>query len=307
MARCCGSTCACKLEGGTRTVITGTGTIADPFIISADIELDVNDNTVFDLTLSGGGTSASPWELDVSYASTAKLDDIPDVNAPAPTNGHVLTYNTATSKWIAAAGTTAPAGAVQHDTSMAGDGSVGTPLQVLEDPARFLTTTGSGLGVNDAGINQLVRGFADAAARTAASPAPDLNTLSMLDSAPGHVDYWTGATWLPVFPGFEIEVIGGELLQISGAYAGSTITMLVKQLSTSTDVSGVFEALTAAELAGRAGVLHATYQPTGVTLPSYHVNVHGNVNKIDATAWRGDTGGTLSSQAITGTVFAWVY
>lgn len=306
MAKCCGSTCACKLQAGTRTIITGTGSLADPFIINSDVALSVTDNTTFNLTLTGSGSAASPWNLTVDFAATAKLDHLPDVNVPAPTNGQVLAWNSSTSRWEAAAPTTAASGSVNHDTSLAGDGSVGTPLQVQEDPARYLATTGTGLGINDAGINQLVRGFASSAARASASPAPDLNTLSMLDTAPGVMEYWTGAAWAPVYHGFTTQVIGGQMLAISGTYSNQPLTFVMKQVSVTTDASGVFDALSAADLSGRAGVIAAFFQPTGNAL-SFHANLYADTSKVSGLALRGDNGAAYASQAITGVVYAWVY
>jgi hypothetical protein len=42
--------------------------------------------------------------------------------------------------------------------------------------------------------------FPTAAARTAAIPVPVLNQLTMLDTDPGHVQYWTGSSWAWIDP-----------------------------------------------------------------------------------------------------------
>jgi hypothetical protein len=52
--------------------------------------------------------------------------------------------------------------------------------------------------VNTYLMGQTVARFASAAARTSGLPAPVLNQLSMLDTAPGVLDTWNGAAWTRV-------------------------------------------------------------------------------------------------------------
>lgn len=307
MARCCGgATCGCLIQAaGDHVAVTGSGSSGDPFIISSDMDMEVADNTTFNLSLAGLGTTTSPWTLSVGYATTAKLDDIPDVNAPAPTNGQVLGYDTATSKWTNRAPTTAASGSVQHDTSMNGDGSAGTPLGITEDPAGFLVTGAAGLGLTTLGINQMIRHFGTSVDRGSASPAPVLNSTSMLDSNPGQQDYWTGTQWLPVTNGVKRD-IGPEMLALSGPYlANSPITMVVRNITAVTDSTGAFDVLTTTDLAGKAGVLSVQFQESG-TVP-FKAVVFGNIDHISATAYRIDDGTPYATQAISGTVIAYAY
>lgn len=308
MPNCCsGATCACKINaaGGGHMIVTGTGTATDPFLLTADVSVTVLDNTTFNLTLTGTGTVASPWVISVAYAATAKLDDIPDVNAGAPTNGQVLAFDTGTSKWIAVAPTTAPTGAVTHDASLSGDGSVGIPLQVNEAAGGFLQTT-TGLGLTDAGINSLNRHFTDAVARASAVPAPILNTLSTLDSQPGRVDYWDGVAWVPITDRFDTEVIGAEFMQLSGGYIdGARLTRVSKNVSATTDGSGVFTILSAADLTGFAGVLSIMFQETGSLATT--VVAFNNTTSVGGTAYNLVGGAPYSGQIITGIAEAWLY
>jgi hypothetical protein len=52
--------------------------------------------------------------------------------------------------------------------------------------------------VNSLLMSQTVSRFATAAARTAAITAPVLNQLTVLDSAPGLLNYWNGSSWVTV-------------------------------------------------------------------------------------------------------------
>lgn len=312
MPRCCGgASCSCVIQEGAHIQIIGTGSSADPFVIAGDVALTVTDNSVFDLSLTGLGTTAVPWQLSANFAATAKLNDLPDVNAPAPTNAQVLSWDTATGQWINRAPTTAAAGSVTHDTSLAGDGSAGTPLQVAEDPARMLATSAAGLGLSDSGMNSIVRRFADSTARSAATPAPVNNSLSILASNPGQIDYWNGTAWGPAGV-FLLAMVGNEMFQQSGPYTGAErVTFMVRNVDTITDASGVFDAVTAVDLAGRAGVLTAMVQATATDLASainpYTVVLVPDSGAIKGVAYRLGDGQPMVLSPVTCTVVALLY
>lgn len=59
--------------------------------------------------------------------------------------------------------------------------------------------------VNSYLMGQSVARFANAAARTAGLASPALNQLTMLDSNPGVVDYWTGSVWTAVSQGMIVD------------------------------------------------------------------------------------------------------
>lgn len=306
---CCGGGVATKINAGSKVTVTGTGTAQDPFVIGADVGLAVTDNTTFDLTLSGSGTVAAPWNLSVAFASTAKLDDLPDVNAAAPTNAQVLGWDSATSKWTARAPTTAASGSITHGNGLTGDGSGGSPLNLVTDPARFGVVVAAGWGLSDAGINSIVRRFTDATARSTATPAPVLDSLSMLDSVPGRVQYWDGTAWNDLLGSRDQVVIGGEFLSLSGSYTTQRLTEVIKNLSLVTDSSGFFDVLTPGDLSGHIGVLTVRLMEvmgTSGGVP-WKAVLWPNTDRISGTAYRLDDGTAYASQALSGLVTALLY
>lgn len=306
MPRCCqGASCSCAVQQGPHITVTGTGAGQDPFIITADVAVSSLSSTDFDLSQVGSGTVADPWVLQVNYAPTSVLDHIPDVNAPTPSNGQVLGWDSATSKWTARAPTTAASGSVLHDTSLTGDGSVGTPLSVNEDPNGYLQTVAGGLGISDDGKNSMVVHYANDATRTADTRVLHINSVTMLDDTPGVQWYWTGTQWLPVTNGVERDFGTGEMLAMSGDYAGGVTTLTVRQVALTTNADGTFDVLTSADLTDAAGVLSCVFQETGPV--PFKAVLNTNIDSIQGTAYRLDDGTTLGSQAISGVAIGYTY
>lgn len=312
MARCCGgSSCACSIQAGPHIVMEGTGAPGDPFVVTGDVALTVSDTPSIDLSLSGPGTEEVPWNLSGRLASTSTLNDMGDVNA-TPTNGQVLAWNSSLLEWRAVNPTTAAVGSVSTDASLSGDGSAGSPLQVREDPDRLLASTTAGLGLSNTGVNSTVRHFADAAARTSANPSPILNSVSVLDSAPGKLDFWDGVAWSSAGT-FLLAMQGPELYAMSGPYTGvERVTMWVANVLTVTDDVGFFDVITATDLSGRAGVLTATVTPTtggedlGTVVPWVSV-IAGVSGGLRGAAYRVDDGTALPQAPIAATVIALLY
>jgi hypothetical protein len=305
---CCGgATCSCKLavEGDGPLAISGSGQPNDPFIFDMHVERASTHNITFDTIAGGDGTDTDPWTVETMFAPTAKLDHIPDVNAPGPTNGQVLAWNSSTSRWVAQAPTVAPTGAVSHDTSLAGDGSPATPLGVAPITARLLGTFATGLGLTDLGMTSVVQHFANAAGRTAAITVPVLNMLTMLDTNPGVVEYWTGSKW-SVLPNQTTWTAVDEFMQLSGDYTpGLPITVSIIQLNTTSDSLGVIDVLSAADLLGKSGVLAVNVQESGAI--GWKAMVYPNVDRVSATAFRLTDGTPMAGQPLTATIQAVLY
>jgi hypothetical protein len=301
---CCGSAAyGVVIDAGPHIEVTGIGSAQDPYVISGDFDFAVADNTTFDLDITGSGTEAEPYVLRVAFASTASVKDFPDWSDNVPSNGQVPVWNSTLGRYVPGSPTPAASGSVSHDTSLVGDGSSGSPLAVVHDPSGYTGTSAPGVGLTAAGINSLNRRFPNSAARTAASPAPASNTLSALDSAPGLIDVWDGSGWVPVEG--QPTVVGGQLLALSGPYAGGRVRRLVKQVALTTQADGTFALLNSSDFGSAAGVLAVTVQPTGSVM--YACLVTASPGSVQGTAYRLDTGGVFGSQPIQAVVTAILY
>lgn len=71
---CAGSTCGCAMTGGNGISVSGIGTAANPFVISAEGQpvtglLQVDDTTTVNLTLNGAGSITDPYVLSAEVRS----------------------------------------------------------------------------------------------------------------------------------------------------------------------------------------------------------------------------------------------
>ncbi|MET9462421.1 hypothetical protein ABZY05_46740 [Streptomyces canus] len=78
MAKCCGvQPCSCRVVAGTGTTVTGNGSAANPYTVSADgagtTALAVTDTPTVDLTLAGTGAAGDPYAV----AADVILDPTP--------------------------------------------------------------------------------------------------------------------------------------------------------------------------------------------------------------------------------------
>lgn len=137
MACCSSSKCSCILQEGTGINITGSGTTNDPYVIEAtliDLQnfLRVADTPTVNLTLTGSGTEENPLELR-AYA-TMRITDLLDVDDPGsgPSVGESLVWvgAGADGHWEFDTLPPAPAGAVNAEDGISGDGTIGDPLTI---------------------------------------------------------------------------------------------------------------------------------------------------------------------------------
>ena len=94
---CSGSSCGCRILGGTAIAITGIGTTSDPYIVtntgaSLGTALLVNDTSTLDMVKTGAGTNVDP--IILSGNVKLRLQQLTDVNDPQgnPVKGDVVTY-----------------------------------------------------------------------------------------------------------------------------------------------------------------------------------------------------------------------
>lgn len=263
MARCCGDNCLCKLQDAVDTqgdpsiLLTGTGSAMDPFLV-AFAGLQVADTASINLTLS---FQDDGYHLSAAFGAGSKINQLGDVMSLAPLNGQVLAWDELVGQWIPINPPTAAPGAVLTATSIEGDGSGPAPLAVAFDEAGGLQDAGFGIGLSDDAVNALVRHFADETARDGALVAPVLNALCTLDNYPGLVWWYNGTEWDQLVR--IIDTIGVEYIPFSGGYLDGPLTIMVMQLNTVTDDTGMFTMWTAADLAGYNGVMSVQVQPTG--------------------------------------------
>lgn len=147
MARCgcAGGTCSCVVQGSGSIAVTGSGTAANPYVVSGGGKVTVADTATVDLTLTGAGTQASPYLL--SAAATVTLDALTDVSTAGATTGQVLAKK-GDGSWGPQAAPTAAPGVIVVSGGIEGDGSAGNPLSVKLAPNSGLTETASGLAVS---------------------------------------------------------------------------------------------------------------------------------------------------------------
>lgn len=153
MARCdcSGRTCNCLVIGGDGITVTGSGTTANPYTVTADVNdlrdlLRVNDTSSVNFTLVGSGTSADP--LILSAVATPRLMDLSDVDDVGPLNGETIVWaGGGNGGWVFATPTTAAPGAVGTGPGLLGDGSLGNELEVAVS-GEWGTGVLSGLGAD---------------------------------------------------------------------------------------------------------------------------------------------------------------
>lgn len=128
-----------RLEGTDTYSVTWPGSVSWPGASGAPTLSGPVD--WFTFVTRDGGTSWEGWHAGAT--PFAVLDDIPDVAAPSPTDGQVLTWDTGTAAWIAA--DPAPGGA------SATDANIWRPLM-----------DGAGAVITDSGTGEAIMAFGPA-------------------------------------------------------------------------------------------------------------------------------------------------
>lgn len=156
MARCgcSGTSCSCVVVGDGGITVTGSGSSANPYVVSGGGSFGVTDTPTLDLTLTGDGTLATPYLLQ--GAVTLGLGDLTDVDDTAKTAGKVLAVNAGATGYELVTAPTAAPGAITSTGGVDGDGSGGSPLTLLLDGG-----ADSGLEQGAGGVKVIGAGPAD--------------------------------------------------------------------------------------------------------------------------------------------------
>jgi hypothetical protein len=295
------------VTAGTGVAVTGSGSSTDPFVISGDIgQVAVQDTSTIDLTLTGTGVASDPYVISgVAHVLLAQLGD---VSTAGSATGYVLAQQ-ASGSYAFVPPTTAPAGTISHDTSLAGDGSSGNQLKVVPDTELAVSATGVALSVTTRHL--LVRQFADATGRgSMASPAPALNDLTSIQSLPGIVSWWDGSNWHPLNPVNMVTTAGSQLLAITGPYAiDGPVTVMTKNFSVTSDANGQFTVLTSTDLAAPVnGVLAVSVLPVSTSATEgVSIQLGTTANSITGRFFHGNGGAIWPSLTVTITAICWLY
>src|SRR6187402_2237311 len=148
---CCGGGSSVVIMGGESVIVTGSGTVSDPYIISGDLEvvLQAADTTTVALDLTGRGSAGDPFVI--SGVATVKVNDLMDVNDPTPAqNGDALMFNGTDWVYQVPLPPVTP-GAVNVGPGLEGDGTLATPLKVKVSNLVDASTTGLYTYVDSAG------------------------------------------------------------------------------------------------------------------------------------------------------------
>lgn len=171
MARCgCGTTCSCVVQAGLRTTVTGNGSTANPYAISADVQgsTTVTDTSTVDSVITGTGAAATPWIISANVKISASPDNClsanpdglfiqcPDGSDTIVQDGTLTSVSgtgTISDPYIVNAdvqGNTTVLDTVTVNASVTGAGTAGNPWVISANviPACGLVSTPAGLAVN---------------------------------------------------------------------------------------------------------------------------------------------------------------
>lgn len=73
MARCSGSGgCSCVVESGPRVRVSGQGTSLSPYVVEAlPLSIAVQDSSTVSMSMTGTGTQADPWVISAELLGPA--------------------------------------------------------------------------------------------------------------------------------------------------------------------------------------------------------------------------------------------
>jgi hypothetical protein len=209
--------------------------------------------------------------LDVP-AAIAELDDVPDVNAPTPSNGDVLTWDSTPGEWVS----TAP---VTGSTTLDGLTDVNAPTPGNGEVLTWDSTPGEWVSQALPGAGAFVIG-----------DATDVDTTG---AASGNVLTYDGAQWEPVAPSgsaFSGALVHKTSDETTANYSAGVMVPWTSEAN-GYDTDGYHDTVT--------NNTRLTAPATGKYVASYHVEVNlttatefirAVVAKNGSTSWLGRAG-----------------
>lgn len=126
---CAGSTCQCLIQAGQGIQISGSGNTNNPYVITSTAtiagSLRVQDTRTVDLTAIGAGTPVDPFIL--SADARIAMEDITNVTGAPPLLGDTLSWNG--TAWEMAPPPVVPAGSTNVGAGLIGTGAVDNPIR----------------------------------------------------------------------------------------------------------------------------------------------------------------------------------
>ena len=147
---CCGGSSSVVIRGEGDVIVSGSGTVADPYVVSGDIGLAITGaaTSTVSVRILGSGVATDPYIIAADLV--AGLSALADVSIPTtPTTGYVLMWDGA--KWVANAAPTQEPGAVNVGGGIQGDGTIGTPISIKVSNTSDTSTSGAYTYIDSAG------------------------------------------------------------------------------------------------------------------------------------------------------------
>ena len=138
---CCGGSSSTVIVGGDNTIVTGSGTVSDPYVISGNLEvvLQAKDTNTVSLDLTGTGNSNDPFVLTAT--ATVSVNDLVDVLDPTPPIANdTLLFDG--SKWTYGPAASVPAGSIHASGGLTGDGTTLSPIVIKVSDTLDTSVTG---------------------------------------------------------------------------------------------------------------------------------------------------------------------
>jgi hypothetical protein len=150
MAGCCGGASSVVIVGGDNTIVSGSGTVSDPYVISGNLEvvLQAKDSNTIQLELTGTGNTDDPFVLTAT--SLVSVNDLVDVIDPTPPilNDTLLFDGT---NWTYGPAASVPAGSINVGPGIEGDGTIGDPISIRVSETIDTSTSGLYTYIDSAG------------------------------------------------------------------------------------------------------------------------------------------------------------